>query len=81
MSGQRDDGRFELTATRATYWHRDRGPKCCRSLADIARTHLVPAGFSWEFGRGGRFIIVSGPGLADEDTGPLYEAVSGRESF
>lgn len=79
MSGLREDGRFELTAKRARYWHGQR--KCCRSLGDIARTHLTPAGFSWSFGRGSNFIVVSGPGLAQEDTAPLYEAVSGRQPW
>ena len=80
MSGMQDKGRFELTATRAKHWHR--GQKCkCRSLADIGRVHLVPAGFAWHFGTGGNFIVVTGPGLDEEDTAPMFEAVSGRPSW
>lgn len=78
MSGPREDGRFELTATRARYWHRPQ--RCCESLADIASTHLAPAGFSVDVGTGGNFLIVAGPGLDAGETGPLYEAVSGRKS-
>lgn len=80
MSGFTSRG-FELTRTKAMHWHR--GRTCCKSLSDIARTHLVPAGFDWQFGVGGNFLIVNGPGLslAEEDATALYEAVSGRESM
>jgi hypothetical protein len=76
----RQDGRFELTAKKGLYWHRARGPGCCRSLSDIGRNHLTPAGFAWHFGSGGNYLMVSGPGLAEDEAGPLYEAVSGLET-
>jgi hypothetical protein len=75
MSGFRGQG-FDLTATKARHWHGSKR-RCCRSLADIARTHLVPAGFIWRFGTGGNFLVVTGPGLAEQDAQLLYEAISG----
>lgn len=75
MSGFNGNGQFELTWKRAMYWHR--GRRCCKHLGDIGRQHLAPAGFAWRFGRGGNFLVVTGPGLSEEDASGLYEAVSG----
>lgn len=80
MSGLRRDGRFELTLTRAGFWHR--GRECaCVSLGDVGREHLDPAGFRWQIGRGGNFLLVDGPGLAEGRTDALFQAVSGREPW
>jgi hypothetical protein len=76
VSGFQRNGAFDLTATKARQWHGSKR-RCCRSLSDIARTHLVPAGFTWRFGTGGNFIVVNGPGLAQEDAQLLHDAISG----
>lgn len=77
MSGFVGGGAYELTATKAEYWHRF--CRCGRRTpAEIIRGHVVPAGFDARPGRGGRFWRITGPGLEDGNTNALYMAVSGR---
>ena len=87
MSGFTTGGRygerqvFELTSTKAGYWHRYCARDGCQGheLHAIAEAHLLPAGF--EVVRdGGAFLALDGPGIADESTDALYAAVSGRGS-
>lgn len=78
MSGIGLGGHFELTRTRAKYWHR--GRDCgCASLEAIAAQHL--GDFAWTAGQGGNWLDVTGPGLGEGSTSPLFEAVSGRKSW
>lgn len=72
---------FELTATKANYWHGACRTGTCRSgeLRDIVETHAVPGGFT-VLHDGGAFIALSGPGIAARSTDTLYEAISGRPS-
>lgn len=72
---------FELTYTKAEYWHRGcKRPECQgRDLQTIVTAHVVPAGF--EVVRdGGNFIALDGPGISAGSTNALFSAVSGRAS-
>ncbi len=73
---------FELTATKAGYWHRNCSQGCA-DLEDIWRNHLADQGF--ELVRdGGTYIAVTWPGavagVSTEGTGPLWTALSGLPS-
>jgi hypothetical protein len=70
---------YELTATKASHWHRSCPCGVTDTAADIATTHAVPAGFTI-VRNGGNFVALRGPGIAQEKTGPLCEAISGRSS-
>lgn len=73
MSGLVRPGVYELTATKALYWH-GRERRCCRTLLDVARNHLTVEGVSWSLGRGGGFVIVEAAGL-DERGSRLWELI------
>lgn len=67
-------GWYDLTATKALYWHRNRSDSC-KSLEDIMYKHVTGEGFRVE-GKG-NWARITGPGLVDGWTDLLYLAVSG----
>lgn len=80
MSGFTGRDAFDLDATKALYWHR-----FCRcgasSLDAIVRRHLEPAGFcvvKWgrTYAAGVSYVRVTGPGLSERQSEPLYQAVA-----
>lgn len=79
MSGWKelgDGAEFELTATRALYWHgRDR--HCCRSLWDVVERHVRPAGFEVRWKRPPwHFVVVSRADLVvGMAPNPIWQAV------
>jgi hypothetical protein len=76
MSGFHRDGWFDLTATKAEYWHRHCG---CQALEmeDIYRAHLEPAGFVRHPAPSPHMLRLTGPGIAEGSTDPLYRACVG----
>ena len=74
-------GQYDLTATRALYWHRNRSDSC-KSLWDVVEAHVVDGGFTVK--RRGNWARITGPGLVDGWTDFLFQAISGvlsAESF
>jgi hypothetical protein len=72
-------GVFDLTATKADYWHRSQ-PCACPDLDAIYLEHLEPAGFERHDAPSPYVLRLTGPGLSERNTSALYEAVSGRRS-
>lgn len=70
---------FELTSTKAAYWHRycDRDDCQGDDIHAIVDAHVIPAGFT-VVRDGGNYIALDGPGIAEGATDALYDAVSGR---
>jgi hypothetical protein len=82
MSGFTSDGWYDLTATKVARWHSGRG-RCehgCREFDDVFRRHLEPAGFIRRPHRNASVMTVTGPGVLEGSSTPLYEALSGRAS-
>jgi hypothetical protein len=75
-----ESGIYSLTWTQAMRWHRFR-EDACESLGDVVKEHVEPAGFTATKGRRGseRFVLVSGPGLAEGYSSELWLAVSGAD--
>ncbi len=69
-------GRYDLTVTKALYWHRFQKDSC-RSLEDVLHAHIYDLGFRWQEKPGGRWVRITGPGLVDGWTDRLYVAISG----
>jgi len=67
-------GQYDLTATKALYWHRNRSDSC-KSLWDVVEAHVWDAGFTVE--DNGNYARISGPGLVDGWTDFLFLAISG----
>jgi len=67
-------GWYDLTATKALYWHRLQRDSC-KSLVDIVHAHVVDEGFTVQ--ERGNFARITGPGLVDGWTDRLYVAISG----
>ena len=67
-------GWYDLTATKALYWHRYRTDGC-RSLEDVIHAHVWDEGFTVE--EKGNWVRITGPGLVDGSTELLFSAVSG----
>jgi hypothetical protein len=76
MSGFTQNGTYQLTPTKALYWHRSRTDCPCTTVEQIVRTHLIPTGFTVV----GPHTALTGPGIDTRNDTPLYEAVSGRQS-
>lgn len=81
MSGfNRARGEYDLTPTKASYWHRSRnltGAGCgCRHAGDMVLAHVVPAGFTVV--DHGSYWSVGGLSVAEGWTADLYESLSGR---
>lgn len=87
VSGFQRDGSFQLTATKADYWHREHG--ACDGLPsgwpDHVVGHLLLAGFEVDGQGPGRdarsrraFLVVRGEALSARDTGPIFAALSGE---
>lgn len=73
-------GHFELTATKASYWHgcRKSNRDChhSRGFWEIVDAHAVPAGFT-VVTRRSAFVVLSGPGISEGKTRELFAALSG----
>lgn len=67
-------GQYDLTATKALYWHRFQKDSC-KSLWDVVEAHVWDAGFTVE--DNGNYARITGPGLIDGWTDRLYVAISG----
>jgi hypothetical protein len=67
-------GWYDLTATKALYWHRYRSDSC-RSLADIVHAHIVDGGFRVQ--EKGNYVRVTGPGLVLGWTDFLFMSIAG----
>ncbi len=78
MSGWRL-GVYQLTQSKATWWHRYRvaGGGCsCMNAAEMVEAHLDPAGFVTE-SHGSWWSVTEGPGMAELSAQFVYEALSG----
>lgn len=84
MSGFQTGGAYDLTATKAAYWHGKRQGCNCgdlhNPLAAIYEKHLEPAGFSQERAQSQFVLRLRGPGISQRRTGPMYEAISGKRA-
>lgn len=69
---------YDLTATKALYWHRTRGACGCQTLSQIVGAHL---GAFRVVVWGRHHVRLTGPGLRDGSTDVLFQAVSGRVSL
>lgn len=72
---------FELTFTKASYWHRVHAPDPCwcrdpDRLHALAQSVLVPAGFE-VVAEHGSWLGLNGPGLDEASTDELWAAISG----
>ena len=67
-------GWYDLTETKALYWHRNRADSC-KSLADVVQAHVVDGGFKVQ--QKGTWVRITGPGLVDGWTDFLFLAISG----
>lgn len=74
-------GVYDLTTTKALHWHRSREGCPCATLDDVVEQHLEHAGFTRHPAPSAALARLSGPGLAEHSSTPLYEAVSGLESI
>ena len=66
-------GAYDLTATKALYWHRYRTDSC-KTLGDMVQ-HLEDGGFKVQ--DKGNYLRVTGPGLGEGYTDFLYMALTG----
>jgi hypothetical protein len=73
-------GVFDLTHTKAVYWHRSQPECACDDLDAIYATHLEPAGFQRQPAPSPALLRLTGPGIAQGHSTRVYEAISGRRS-
>ena len=65
---------YELTAARAAKWHPSAlGCRHGDRLGDLIEAHARPAGFEIVLD-GGTWAALRGPGIAEENIGPLYDS-------
>ena len=78
MSGFHRNGWFDLTAKKAEYWHSrcpdDHGQVL--DLEELWKVHLEPAGFVRHDAPSRYMFRLTGPGIAEGSTDPLYNALT-----
>lgn len=78
MSGFHRGGWFDLTATKAEYWHRscpDHHDQVLE-LEDLWQVHLEPAGFVRHDAPSPYMLRLTGPGIDRGSTDHLYKALT-----
>ncbi len=76
MSGytRRQFPKYELTWTECFRLHQ-LDCKRCRSFGHVMEHHLAPAGFKRHWHNSQAVLLLSGPGLDEGNTGPLWKAL------
>ena len=80
MSGFKRDGGFDLTPTKAAYWHGPTRVGCSPDEGDDIGQHLQAGGLRFERTSWGWSVLRCSRTVGQDSTA-IYEALSGRKSI